>query len=645
MAEVSYDDILLNITSKLDTKGLESAVKALEGLQGIKGFSGLKQASSDLNDFISSLDGITNKRARTITNLANALKGLGGARKSLKAVAEATAQSNPLNDTSVGTAPAPNATASAMQAVKKEAQEAGKATKEMNNNIKKSLSPMEKLANRFKSFLQYRMMRAVWSAFVNGAKEGVKNLEDWDRSIGHTGFAESMDRARESLLVLKNSLAVIVAPGLEALIGVLQKVATWAMTASNAISRFFAILGGKSTYRAVIWADTLAESEAKAGGSAKKATAEFKKQLMAFDEINNITADNGGGSGGGGGSGSGAKYTEMFEEKDVGELSDVEKKIKAVLEWLKKIGNELKPIFQKLELFKDVLGSIWESTKKVASAVAVWLGEFASPVWQGFKYVLDSIVGLFVSLGVLLGSVYKSVTSLFVAVGNLANLLGVFKVAGVAVQVVLTAIGVAIDVVSASVLIVATAFEQLALNLDYVSKLFVNLKALLKGEIGLKEFKQNMAEAKNELNNGLSKSITNLKNQMDTVFGKKYRVDVSINESVYRHVSEFVVTKGLSGGRYFTEYASGGFPTQGQLFVAREAGAELVGNIGGRTAVVNNADIVASVSQGVASAVASVLGGGTNVSVTLEGDAKGLFKVVQKEGRAYSARTGQPALA
>ena len=81
------------------------------------------------------------------------------------------------------------------------------------------------------------------------------------------------------------------------------------------------------------------------------------------------------------------------------------------------------------------------------------------------------------------------------------------------------------------------------------------------------------------------------------------------------------------------------------MFVAREAGPELVGTIGGQTAVVNNSDIVASVSQGVAQAVASVLGGGQQVNVTLEGDAKNLFKVVQREGRAYSARTGQPALA
>jgi hypothetical protein len=49
-------------------------------------------------------------------------------------------------------------------------------------------------------------------------------------------------------------------------------------------------------------------------------------------------------------------------------------------------------------------------------------------------------------------------------------------------------------------------------------------------------------------------------------------------------------------------YASGGFPDMGELFIAREAGPEMVGSIGNRTAVANNSQIVESVSQGVAEA-------------------------------------------
>lgn len=52
----------------------------------------------------------------------------------------------------------------------------------------------------------------------------------------------------------------------------------------------------------------------------------------------------------------------------------------------------------------------------------------------------------------------------------------------------------------------------------------------------------------------------------------------------------------------FKAYAGGGFPTTGEVFVAREAGAEMVGSIGRRTAVANNDQIVAGIASGVASA-------------------------------------------
>lgn len=45
--------------------------------------------------------------------------------------------------------------------------------------------------------------------------------------------------------------------------------------------------------------------------------------------------------------------------------------------------------------------------------------------------------------------------------------------------------------------------------------------------------------------------------------------------------------------------AQGGFPDMGQMFIAREAGPELVGTIGGRTAVANNDQIVEGISEGV----------------------------------------------
>ena len=46
-------------------------------------------------------------------------------------------------------------------------------------------------------------------------------------------------------------------------------------------------------------------------------------------------------------------------------------------------------------------------------------------------------------------------------------------------------------------------------------------------------------------------------------------------------------------------FEDGGFPNEGQLFIAREAGAEMVGALGRRTAVANNDQIVEGISAGV----------------------------------------------
>jgi len=60
-------------------------------------------------------------------------------------------------------------------------------------------------------------------------------------------------------------------------------------------------------------------------------------------------------------------------------------------------------------------------------------------------------------------------------------------------------------------------------------------------------------------------------------------------------------------------YASGGFPTTGQLFIARESGTEMVGSFGNKTAVANNEQIVSGITHGVASGIRSVMN--TTVSV------------------------------
>lgn len=101
-------------------------------------------------------------------------------------------------------------------------------------------------------------------------------------------------------------------------------------------------------------------------------------------------------------------------------------------------------------------------------------------------------------------------------------------------------------------------------------------------------------------------------------------------------------------------FASGGFPAAGQLFVARERGPELVGQIGSRTAVANNEQIVDAVARGVYMALN---GSGTDEDALYRAfrraladesihavlDSERTFKRMQKLAKEYKNRTGVPA--
>lgn len=86
-------------------------------------------------------------------------------------------------------------------------------------------------------------------------------------------------------------------------------------------------------------------------------------------------------------------------------------------------------------------------------------------------------------------------------------------------------------------------------------------------------------------------------------------------------------------------FARGGFPESGQMFVAREAGPELVGRIGRRTAVANNDQIVQGIASAVRSAVSGVngpsAGGTTRITVqnVLNGKAIGESVIEYHNGK------------
>ena len=87
--------------------------------------------------------------------------------------------------------------------------------------------------------------------------------------------------------------------------------------------------------------------------------------------------------------------------------------------------------------------------------------------------------------------------------------------------------------------------------------------------------------------------------------------------------------------------AEGGMVSSGQMFIAREAGPEMVGSIGNRTAVANNDQIVSAVSQGVYKAVVQAMAqsSGDQVVEARVND-KVLFEAVLNRNRLETMRKG-----
>ena len=96
-------------------------------------------------------------------------------------------------------------------------------------------------------------------------------------------------------------------------------------------------------------------------------------------------------------------------------------------------------------------------------------------------------------------------------------------------------------------------------------------------------------------------------------------------------------------------YAAGGFPKAGEMFIANEAGPEMVGRMGNRNVVANNSQIVEGIKAGVFEAVmdafqASGLSGGSGqqkdvaLEFTFIADNETLYRAVLKGQESYDGR-------
>lgn len=222
------------------------------------------------------------------------------------------------------------------------------------------------LIKKFAQIAKYRMLRTVLKYITSGFSEGVQNVYQYSKAIG-SSFAPSMDSAATSILQMKNSIGAAVAPLIQSLIPVLQKVVDWFITLVNYVNQFFALMRGQATWTRAVPATTTAFGKQE---KAAKGAANAMKDLLAdWDELNIIQSQTSG-AGSGLGTSDVEEYLNMFEE-----VATFNSDIKKVVDFLK----------NNFDVIKDVataIGAIilgWKVSKAFKGTLAD-LASLALPI-------------------------------------------------------------------------------------------------------------------------------------------------------------------------------------------------------------------------------------------------------------------------
>lgn len=286
---------------------LGKASNALSGIASAAG--GTKETSEGLRDVADALDRVGEAAknnsgvGKSIRNIGKAAKG--AASKKLPTAGDdiATGEaSGALDETakkaeetrqSVGEATsAVHAFRDSLRGLGKGALSIGKSLgKRMlgsfTKDIKSAVSTMGNLFSSFKRIAMYRGLRTAIKAITQGFATGVKHLYAWADLVGNN-FKQSMDSLSTSMNYMKNSLGAMVSPIIDALAPAVDILVDKFVDLINVVNQFLATITGASSWRrAVKEQKEYADETDKAAGAQKR----LNHQLMAFDELNNITVN------------------------------------------------------------------------------------------------------------------------------------------------------------------------------------------------------------------------------------------------------------------------------------------------------------------------------------------------------------------
>ena len=489
------------------------------------------------------------------------------------------------------------------------------------NNYNKGLRGLLGTAKRFLIFgTFFTIQRQASQAF----QDGTANLYQYSKAIDGT-FAKSMDRLATSFLYLKNAIGAAVAPIINAVTPALESLIDTVAEFGNKLAETFAALTGATTFKKAI-------KSHKEYAEAVNAT---NNALAKFDEINNITTSKGDKN---------QDYGSMFETAQVG---------MKISNFGVAIGNTLNGIIgginRKLEsvdfrkLAKKLTTGLTDMVETIDFGA---VGEMFTTLVLGVFDFADEVV-IWLTNGDLQRTIFGALTELINGIGWEELF----------------------ETITEFILATITRISNFTADTDAWSKL---LSAVWKALLGIlkgvgkgiwnwlnKTSIWDMIKQVWFLTNPMGATIGNLLfSKIEEGLGEgwqkiknwlKNHTLVDLIKSIWGGVTDWfgsVFDVSPKNTKKIQGYASGGYVTSGDIFITRENGIpEMVGSIGGRTAVANNDQIVEAISIGVYNAYMDAMSrsGGNKQPTIVQINGREVFRAVQDESTAYSRRTGQPA--
>lgn len=357
-----------------------------------------------------------------------------------------------------------------------------------------------------------------------------------------------------------------------------------------------------------------------------------------------------------------------------------------------KIYEKIILFLEKITLWKDKsIEKVNTEVPKILDKVAEWFGKLPQKIMEELKKTIESIksIGGFILDGILEGAsnfgnkvggfvkkllekvnkeaeihspsrLFKRETGVWVGAGIIEGMEESVKGAGSVIDEIVDKVsggGSLAPVVSveapdisqwdATWAILRENFERLKADIISSMNAFYSSISAMTTNFG--------TVSKAQITAYLLKVYDNIYNTFDAIRQTLQQVSDEVTRMLNQMVSDANSLAGLTGKKYshvggytmqqaqrfnIEMFANGGFPRSGELFIAREAGPELVGSIGGKTAVGGNDQIERAIFNAVLTAMSQAMANGSsqpielNQKIELDGD------VIYNNQQKVSARRG-----